>query len=99
LVTIMGAFMVVGGCGSIHPSQDDAGIGATIALEPALSLPLNTMEAPITSTNTPSTPCEVAASCPVKRCRECKRYYDDLYQELGIDFDSRYSSASADKLI
>jgi len=26
-------------------------------------------------------------------------YYDDLYQELGIDFESRYSSASADKLI
>ena len=26
-------------------------------------------------------------------------YYDDLYQELGIDFESRYSSARADKLI
>ena len=26
-------------------------------------------------------------------------YYDDLYQGLGIDFESRYSSASADKLI
>lgn len=26
-------------------------------------------------------------------------YYDDLYQELGIDFKSRYSSAPADKLI
>ncbi|MCX5997404.1 MAG: DUF2520 domain-containing protein [Chloroflexi bacterium] len=26
-------------------------------------------------------------------------YYDDLYRELGIDFKSEYSSASADKLI
>ncbi len=26
-------------------------------------------------------------------------YYDDLYQELGIDFESRYPSASADKLL
>jgi hypothetical protein len=24
--------------------------------------------------------CEVAESCPVHRCRECRRYYDDLYE-------------------
>ena len=30
--------------------------------------------------NRPTTPCEVAASCPNHRCRECRRYYDDLYQ-------------------
>jgi len=27
-----------------------------------------------------ATPCEVAASCPNHRCRDCRRYYDDLYQ-------------------
>jgi len=30
--------------------------------------------------NGESAPCEVAESCPVHRCRECRRYYDDLYQ-------------------
>jgi len=30
--------------------------------------------------NSESAPCEVAASCPVHRCRECRRYYDDMYQ-------------------
>jgi len=33
-----------------------------------------------TTTNMPTTPCEVAASCPNHRCRECRRYYEDLYQ-------------------
>ena len=33
------------------------------------------------------------------RGQHISSYYDDLYQELGIDFESRYSSASADKLI
>jgi len=32
------------------------------------------------SHNSESAPCEVAASCPVHRCRECRRYYDDMYQ-------------------
>ena len=25
-------------------------------------------------------PCEVSSSCPTHRCKECRRYYDDLYQ-------------------
>ena len=33
------------------------------------------------------------------RSQRVSSYYDDLYQELGIDFESRYSSASADKLV
>ena len=32
------------------------------------------------SHNSEGAPCEVAASCPVHRCRECRRYYDDMYQ-------------------
>jgi hypothetical protein len=32
------------------------------------------------SHNSESAPCEAADSCPVHRCRECKRYYDDMYQ-------------------
>ena len=35
---------------------------------------------PSASHNSESAPCEVAASCPVHRCRECRRYYDDMYQ-------------------
>jgi hypothetical protein len=42
--------------------------------------PAQSVESAGTSNNKPSTPCEVAASCPVKRCQQCKRYYDDLYQ-------------------
>ena len=33
------------------------------------------------------------------RGQRVSSYYDDLYQEPGIDFESRYTSASADKLI
>ena len=32
------------------------------------------------SHNSENAPCEVAESCPVHRCRECRRYYDDMYQ-------------------
>lgn len=35
---------------------------------------------PSTAHNIESAPCEVADSCPVHRCRECRRYYDDLYE-------------------
>jgi predicted short-subunit dehydrogenase-like oxidoreductase (DUF2520 family) len=33
------------------------------------------------------------------RSQRVSSYYDDLYRELGIDFESGYSSASADKLV
>jgi hypothetical protein len=41
---------------------------------------LKAVEENSSSHNSESAPCEVADSCPVHRCRECKRYYDDMYQ-------------------
>lgn len=30
--------------------------------------------------NKQSTPCQDSDTCPVHRCKECSRYYDDMYQ-------------------